>query len=315
MPCFFCPFALRLVLPLRQSRTSSVEANTWNTILDLFFHCVVVGDILRKVLGMELGHNDFRNLPSLSIVTGTSTSYLGMASHRLGGSAPGWRTLLNVFLEGWGAPWLSLGFPLLATLQVVSSAQVAVKKFFEERIANCTSLSLVFATASWQLASCLFVFFFSWSQSLEAVMSRRCRHFINCHITTLLNKPGFLHSWRPGREGSPSSRLHLKRAPKHSSFRSAWIRFACPRFRSGFRWPVAWIPKRSPSSTAHDWSMGNTVSYETENVRKRKTSNCAVTSSGGGGDDGWSGVEKSHRQLLTPFFLEGGETVTSFYLF
>ena len=77
---------------------------------------------------------------------------------------------------------------------------------------------------------------------------------------------------------------------------------------------MAWLPKRSPSSTAHDWPMGNTVSYETEHVRKRKAPNCTVTSSGGG-DDGWSGVEKSHGQLLTPFFLEGGETVTSFYLF
>ena len=36
---------------------------------------------------------------------------------------------------------------------------------------------------------------------------------------------------------------------------------------------------------------GNTVSYDTEYVRKYKAFNCTVTSSGGGGDEGWSGVD------------------------
>ena len=33
------------------------------------------------------------------------------------------------------------------------------------------------------------------------------------------------------------------------------------------------------------------MSYDTEYVRKYKAFNCTVTSSGGGGDEGWSGVD------------------------
>ena len=45
--------------------------------------------------------------------------------------------------------------------------------------------------------------------------------------------------------------------------------------------------------------QGNTVSYDTEYVRKCKASNCTVTSSGGGGGGGWSGVEWSGRGRST----------------
>ena len=47
---------------------------------------------------MEIGLSDFRDLPFLH-VTSTSTSYLGMTLHRLGGSGPRCRTSLDLFLE------------------------------------------------------------------------------------------------------------------------------------------------------------------------------------------------------------------------